>query len=95
MLSSWMNRIVALVILLFALVYAADYVSVRFRIPDHRQPFGVVRVQRYYAVPKKNGRPDFYFDQPHNETCVHSLFPHFGHPPCWYLKHRAEQRINE
>jgi hypothetical protein len=90
-----MNRIVAVAILLFVVVYVGDYLSVRFKIPRNRQPFGVVRVQRYYAVPKKNGKPDFYFDQPQNETCVHSLFPHFGDPPCWYLNRHAEQRINE
>jgi hypothetical protein len=91
----WMNRIVGLAILLLVLIYAADYLSVRFRFPNNRQAFGVVRVQRYYAVPKKNGKPDFYFDRPQNETCVRSLFPHFGDPPCWFLKRRAEQRINE
>jgi len=95
MLLSWLNRIVGMAILLFILVYAGDYLSARFRIPDNRQVFGVVRVQRYYAVPKKNGKPDLYFDKPQNETCVHSLFPHFGDLPCWYLKPRAEQRINE
>ncbi|MGH9444408.1 MAG: hypothetical protein ACRD3O_01500 [Terriglobia bacterium] len=90
-----MKRIVAIAILLLAILYLSDYVSVRFRIPRSRDPFGVVRVQRYYAVPQKSGKPDLYFDQPQNQTCVHSLFPHFGDPPCWYLKRKSEQRINE
>lgn len=85
-----MKRIVAIAILLLAIFYLGDYLSARFR-----KPFGVVRVQRYYAVPKKNGTPDFYFGQPHNETCVHSLLPHFGYPPCWYLERNKAQRINE
>jgi hypothetical protein len=90
-----MNRIVALALILFGLLYLGDYLSVRLRFPENRPTFGVVKVQRYYAVPKKNGKPDFYFDQPQNKTCVHSIFPHFGDPPCWYLKRRTEQRINE
>jgi hypothetical protein len=86
-----MKRIAAVIILVLVALYVADYLSVRFR----HQPFGVVRVQVYYAVPKKNGTPDFYFGQPHNETCVHSLLPHFGDPPCWYLKGKKEKRVNE
>jgi hypothetical protein len=27
-------------------------------------------------------------------TCVHSLFPHMGYQPCWYLSRHSEQRTN-
>lgn len=55
---------------------------------------GSVRVQRYYAVPRKDGRTEFLFDQPGDEPCVRSLFPHFGDAPCWYLTKHPQKRID-
>lgn len=78
---------------MLATAYSADYFSIRYRIAKNLEPYGVVRVRRYYAVMMKNGKPEYYFDQPTDQTCVHSLFPHFGYPPCWYLKRRATQEI--
>ena len=76
-----------------ALLYAADDLSFRFRIP-HREPFGSVTVQRYYALHKTKEKTNFMFAPPEAQTCVHSLFPHSGYPPCWYLSRHAEQRID-
>ena len=47
--------IVSLVALL-AIVYAGDYLSVRYRIPGKREQFGTVTVQRYDAVQQKSGK---------------------------------------
>lgn len=90
-----MKRIGVLVVLLMVVLYVGDYLSVRFRIPHNRQSFGSVKVQRYYVVPQKSGRPDLYFDKPESQACVQSLFPHFGDPPCWYLRRKSVQRVNE
>jgi hypothetical protein len=89
-----LERILMLVAMLLGLVYIGDYVSVRYGIPKGRNPYGTVRVRRYYAVTKKSGKPDFYFDQPTLQVCVHSLFPHLGYLPCWYLNRRKVQRID-
>ena len=83
-----------IVVSLLALVYLGDYISVRFRIPRSRDPYSVVSVRRYYAVTKKNGKPDFYFNPPEEQVCVRSLFPHLGYPPCWYLNRNRVQRID-
>jgi hypothetical protein len=88
-----LKRILVAAILLLAVVYAGDYISVRYRIPKNRDPYGVVRIRRYYAVTMKNGKPEFFFDPPTEQTCVHSLFPHFGYPPCWYLERRRTQQV--
>lgn len=89
-----MKRVLIIVALALAALYAGDYVSVRYRIPRSRDPFGALKIQRYYAVQKKNGKPDFYFEEPQTQVCVHSLFPHFGYSPCWYLSRRTVQRID-
>jgi hypothetical protein len=51
-------------------------------------------VRPYYAVPQKNHKTEFLFDEPQDETCVHSLFPHLGDEPCWYLSTHKDQRID-
>jgi len=89
-----MKRLLIIAVLTVAALYTGDYVSVRYRIPRTRDPFGTLQIQRYYAVEKKNGEPDFYFEEPQTQVCVHSLFPHFGDSPCWYLSRRTVQRIN-
>ncbi len=71
------------------ILYAGDYGMVYFG----RAPFGSIIVTRYYAIPKKNGKTEFVFQAPQLQKCVHSLFPHEGFPPCWYLSRHTEQAI--
>jgi hypothetical protein len=88
-----MKRVLIAVAFVACVLYGGDYVSVRFKIPG-RNPFGSVQVRRYYSVMKKDGKPDFYFDQPQSQTCVRSLFPHLGYTPCWYLNRHKTQKIS-
>jgi hypothetical protein len=85
----------ALLFLLMALVllYTLDYLSVRYGIP-HRQTMGTVTIQRYYAVRQKNRKTEYYFLDPENRQCTHSLFPQLGFSPCWYLSRKTKQEIN-
>jgi hypothetical protein len=88
-----MKRVLFIAVLLGSLVYAGDYLSLRLQIPNHRPQFGSVMVERYYAVPLKNRRTEYMFAPPALVSCVHSLFPHFGDPPCWYLSRHTRQKI--
>jgi len=85
---------VAALLILAGAVYAGDFASVRFHIPRRRQLYSVVKVQPYYAVRLKDNKTEFYFLDPQNEVCVHSLFPHFGHRPCWYVSRHTQKRID-
>jgi hypothetical protein len=87
------KHLLAGMIVLLLAVYVADYVVVRVRIAEHRDPYGAVQVQRSYAVTMKNGKPEYFFDPPADQTCVNTLFPHFGYPPCWYLRRRKIQQV--
>ena len=89
-----MKRILFMLILALAVLYAGDDLSLRYRIPKGRAQFGVVKIQSYYAVGLKSGKTEFMFLGPKNQTCVYSLFPHFGASPCWYLNRKKVQRIN-
>jgi hypothetical protein len=93
-LAELIKRIFIGVVLTTAVVYILDYAVLRVRIATNHNPFGTVTVRPYYAVPQKNHKTEFLFDDPQNETCVHSLFPHAGDSPCWYLNGHREKRIN-
>jgi hypothetical protein len=68
-----------------AAAYLCDSLWVQYRVrnPNAGDAFGAVTF--YYATPLKSGRVEIFFDQPQTEVCVHSLFPHAGHRPCWLV----------
>ena len=90
---SYVKRVLVGVAALLAVAYVGDYLAVRVRIATNHAPYGVVQVRRSYAVTMKNGKPEYFFDPPADQTCLHSLFPHFGYPPCWYLGRKAVQQV--
>ena len=81
------------VVLAAALVWTLDYLSLRLRIPNRAQ-FGTVMVVRSYAIPQKDRKTEYTFDPPAPQSCVNSLFPHFGDLPCWYLSRHRRQQVN-
>lgn len=75
-------------------VYAVDYALFRYRVATNREPFGQMMVSSYDAVKQKNGKTEFIFNPPEQQTCVHALFPHSGFVPCWYLRRHTEPRTD-
>ena len=88
-----MKRIHKVAVLSFLLLYLGDYLLVGYRIAKLREPFGVVRIEPYYAVRQKNGKDELYFLPAETQTCVKALFPHFGYSPCWYVNRKKVERI--
>lgn len=88
-----MKRILIIAVAALALVYAGDYAALRIKMMEKNSSaaFGVVQMQTTYAIPHKDGRAELVFGDPVNQTCVHSLFPHFGDSPCWYLNRKNRQ----
>jgi hypothetical protein len=82
------------VAVLLLLTYLADYCSLRYQIPGGRPQFGQVAIENLYAVQKKNGKTEYEMGQPETDRCVHSLFPHYGSLPCWYVTRHHERRID-
>lgn len=81
-----------------ALAYVIDYAYLRIRMihPRPNDPFESMVRNRLLAIPQKNGMLDYEVDQVQPTdtlTCVHSLFPHYGDKPCWYLKPRINDPI--
>ncbi len=91
---TWLNRVALAVLLALIAVFAVDYLSIRFQLPNHRQQFGTVRIKPYYAVRLKDGKTEFMFADPQDETCSYSLFPQLGYRPCWYVTKHKTKRID-
>jgi hypothetical protein len=82
-------------LLLLALVYGYDDASVRRRMCAQKQgdPIDVITYPHLLAIPQKGNKVEYALDAQspmESETCVHSLFPHLGYPPCWYVQRRAK-----
>jgi hypothetical protein len=87
-------RMLAVILGLLGLFYIGDYLSIRYRIPGHRDQLGAVNVQSYYAIHEKSGKTEYDYQDPQAETCVKSIFPHSGYTPCWYASRHLEKRID-
>ena len=83
-----MKRILVMAILGLCVLYGADYLAVR------HAALGIVKVERYYAIPQKDGKTEFVFTTPENQGCVQSLLPHWGYDPCWYVNRHRRKRID-
>jgi hypothetical protein len=86
--------ILSSLVALLGLVYLGDYISLRFQIPGGRPQFGQITVNPLYAIHVKSGKIQYEPGQQEIDTCVHSLFPHFGDSPCWYLSKHTDKIIN-
>jgi hypothetical protein len=92
------KRLLISLVAAFALVYAGDYVWLRVRMLHAKpgDPFETVTALRILAIGEKGNKTEYSVDplQPQQTAeCVHSLFPHRGDPPCWYLKQKFAQPI--
>ena len=92
------KRILIAALLASSIVYAADFVSFRARMlhPKPDNPLETVTALRILAIEQKGGKTEYTIDQlqpQQTAICVHSLFPHAGDPPCWYIKRKFAQPI--
>jgi hypothetical protein len=90
----WLIRVGAALVLLTLLAFVADAIALRLKFPNNRQQFSTVQIRPYYAVKMKDGKTEFMFDQPQDETCVNALFPQLGFRPCWLVAKSKTKRID-
>jgi len=88
-------RIFYAFLMLLAMAYGYDFASVRRRMSAKKQgdPFDVVTYPHLLAIPQKGNKVDYELDAQspmESESCVHSLFPHYGYTPCWYVLRRSK-----
>lgn len=84
-------RIVLVLLIASALAFAIDAGILQYRVSTNRGPFSTVTVHPYYAVQMKDKKTEYLFDDPRDETCVNSFFPHMGNSPCWYRRRHLDE----
>jgi len=92
------KRVLLAVVVTLVLAYCGDYSWFRIRMlhPKRSDPLESFTGPRVLAIPEKGGKTSYEIDQQNPEqtiTCVHSVFPHSGYSPCWYVKPRINQPI--
>ena len=87
----WFVRVLKILVAAFVILYAGDYLSLRYQFPHHRETLGTVEVNVYYAVKLKGKKTEFMRADSQEETCTYSLLPQMGYLPCWYVtSHRTK-----
>jgi len=76
-------------------VYVGDDLALHYRMASRGAAAATGTVTVLYGTPLKNGQVSIFWNQPQTETCVRSIFPHLGYPPCWYAKRHATRLITE
>jgi hypothetical protein len=96
--SSSARRVLLSLLALIAILYLADFAwyQLRLHLPKLGPATGSVHRIRLLAVPVKNNKVDYELDTTKPEEdlpCSHSLFPHGGARPCWYVTRHANDPI--
>lgn len=89
-----MKRIALAVALVVLVLYAGDYLWLRYRIATNRHPFSSVTRDVYYSVKLKNGKTEFSSGGQQAFECPNSFLPQYGEKPCWLARRQKEQQIN-
>jgi hypothetical protein len=73
-----------------AALYAGDYLLAAHKMsgPQPANALGSVTIVPTYVIPHKDGRAEIIVGDATVQACIHSLFPHFGYTPCWYLNRK-------
>ena len=88
-------------LILFGLVlflYLIDFAWYQLRVvsPHLGVANGTVHRTRVLAIAEKNNKVEYEIDSNRPEEdvpCAHSLFPHAGNHPCWYVTRHANDPI--
>jgi hypothetical protein len=89
------KRFLVFAIVLTSVTYAGDFTWLHMRMiwAKPGSPYDSVHLNRVFAVLRKDGRYDILSAPPEDRACVHSIFPHSGVSPCWYVKRLNDKPI--
>ena len=82
----WMLRIVAVVAVLFAIVYTGDWAIYRLR----GSPQSKVTVNKFVSIPQKARKTEIDFLGTFDAPCAVALFDQGGESACWQLRRNPD-----
>ena len=89
-----LKRALVFIVLAILLVFAGDYLWLRFRMATNRAAFGNVTRDVYYSVKIKNGKTEFSYGGQQDFECPNSVLPQYWEKPCWLARRQKEVQIN-
>jgi len=92
------RRTLLALVAFFVLFYLADFAwyELRVLVPKLGAATGSVHRIRLLAISSKGNKIEYEIDSVHPEEdvpCSHSVFPHGGNRPCWYMIRHANDPI--
>jgi len=95
---SLIRRFALMLLGLLLLLYLVDFAWYDLRVisPKLGLANGSVHRTRVLAIAEKNNKVEYEIDSNRPEEdipCAHSLFPHAGNRPCWYVARHANDPI--
>ncbi len=92
---TYLGKVIYALLMVIAVTYGYDYASVRRRMNTQKpgDPFDSVTYPHILEIPEKGNKVEYALDAQspmETESCVHSLFPHYGYTPCWYVVRRSK-----
>jgi len=83
---------------IIAIAYMLDFswYHLRLSFPSLGSAASSMHRTRIIAIAGKNNKVEYEIDsvQPEEDVpCTHTLFPHSGHAPCWYLARHINDPI--
>ncbi len=92
---TYLGKVIYALLMVIAVTYGYDFASVRRRMNAQKpgDPFDTVTYPHVLAIPEKGNKVEYALDAQspmETESCVHSLFPHYGYTPCWYVVRRSK-----
>ncbi|MGB2663896.1 MAG: hypothetical protein WAK48_07840 [Candidatus Acidiferrum sp.] len=92
------RRVLLGLVALFVLLYLVDltWYELRVIVPKLGQSTGSVHRIRLLAISSRGNKVEYEIDAVHPEEdvpCSHSIFPHAGNRPCWYMVRHANDPI--
>ena len=92
------RRIAQALLVILLVLFLCDYAYFRLRVihPKPADPLETFTAPRLYAIAEKGRKTAYELDAQNPEetlVCAHSLFPHGGYSPCWYLIPKSQKPI--
>jgi len=83
-----MLRPAVVVAISLAMLYVADWIVLRIRVA-HGTGYGTVEIHHFLATSLKGSKTEYDLTGTSQQTCSHSIFPHDGNLPCWWLEYHT------
>ena len=82
-----LGRILAVLVLILPITYAADWLLWRARMAAGAG-MGSAHVSRMIVIPLKGNKEEYDWGGEVDVDCSRSLFPQAGEGACWWLNHK-------